>query len=128
MALCAGFRHKNDELASELREIISTLRDDFGDSQLSLIDSVSCIENIATELTKIENIESKTKTKNDLQAKVIQTHIDVLIELSDSAPDFVSSGSKVEYALQVANSIILIHAEFRPNDHREDAHHFTNTW
>ena len=71
MVFCAGFRHKNDELASELCEIISTLRDDFGDSQLSLIDSISCIENIATELTQIENIESKTKTKNDLQAKVI---------------------------------------------------------
>ena len=70
MVFCAGFRHKNDELASELCEIISTLRDDFGDSQLSLIDSISCIENIATELTHIGNIESKTKTKNDLQAKV----------------------------------------------------------
>ena len=71
MVFCAGFRHKNDELASELCEIISTLRDDFGDNQMSLIDSISCIENIATELTQIENIESKTKTKNDLQAKVI---------------------------------------------------------
>ena len=70
MVFCAGFRHKNDELASELCEIISTLRDDFGDNQMSLIDSISCIENIATELTQIENIESKTKTKNDLQAKV----------------------------------------------------------
>merc|ERR1712133_189557 len=70
MVFCAGFRHKNDELASELCEIISTLRDDFGDNQMSLIDSISCIENIATELTQIENIESKTKTKNDLQAKL----------------------------------------------------------
>ena len=57
MVFCAGFRHKNDELASELREIISTLRngdDDFG--QMSLMDSISCIENIATELSQIQNI------------------------------------------------------------------------
>ena len=83
MVFCAGFRHKNDELASELCEIISTLRDDFGDNQMSLIDSISCIENIATELTQIENIESKTKTKNDLQAKVISKVQTVLSELSD---------------------------------------------
>ena len=83
MVFCAGFRHKNDELASELCEIISTLRDDFSDNQMSLIDSISCIENIATELTQIENIESKTKTKNDLQAKVISKVQTVLSELSD---------------------------------------------
>ena len=84
MVFCAGFRHKNDELASELCEIISTLRDDFGDNQMSLIDSISCIENIATELTQIENIESKTKTKNDLQAKVIsKIHIDICSLLCD---------------------------------------------
>jgi len=74
MVFLKGYKYKNEELTVQLNEIISSLGKNggefIGDSMWSLIDCVSCIEHIATELSELESVETKTKTKADLQVKL----------------------------------------------------------